>query len=262
MISLCTVILESANQFLGIYEEWVVNRTKLVKEVCFCKIDAPSSFYEEKEVNNIKFKTFGYDIPTLKNGVGPGHQHALGLHECIDRSTQPYVLLCDPDIFFYTPTDEVYYNITQELSLDIIGCSHHASTEIAQGYFPWHGNLLVQKSKLPGPDWMKGKFAIEGKYLLMDAVEGYTEMFPNKTKNFDTSAYLWLWAFEQNWKWLAFQTIDCHSYNTAYHRNNFGARPKFKKQKLIYHGVSGSIIPREVVEPFVKNYETSKEDEE
>ena len=72
------------------------------------------------------------------------------MHECIDKASQPYIFLCDPDIFFYTAVDEFYYNALQSLQLDIIGASHHSATEIAQGYFPWHGNLLVEKEKLVG----------------------------------------------------------------------------------------------------------------
>lgn len=260
MITLCTVILKSAEPFVEIYKDWVLNRTKLVKEVCFCKVDSPSSLYYEEEKNNIKFRTFGYDFSGITKTIGPGHQHALGLHECIDRATQPYLLLSDPDVFFYTFVDELYFNMMKDFNLDVIGVSHHASTEIAQGYFPCCMNLLMKKISLPNSEWMKGKFTVDGKYLIIDAVEGHTDMFPNKNKNYDTGVYLWLWAFEQNWRWLAFQTIDCHNYTTVYHKNNFNANLKFKKQKLIYHGVSGSITPGEVLGSFVKAYEESKEE--
>jgi hypothetical protein len=258
MISLCTVIVDSAAPFLKIYEKWVIAKTKLVKEVCFCKMDAPATFYEEKTISGIRFRTFGYDTPKTHLTITPGHQHALGMHECIDKATEPYIFLCDPDIFFYNPVDAFYYETLKEYNLDIIGASHHSSTEIAQGYFPWHGNLLVAKEKLPKSDWMRNKFAIEGKYLLMDLVENYTEMFPNKTKNFDTGSYLWLWGNEQKWRWVSFLTHDCHTYTTNYYRNNISLKTKFAKQNLFYHAVSGSIKPGETFDLFNEKYGETK----
>jgi hypothetical protein len=93
--------------------------------------------------------------------------------------------------------------------------------------------------------------------MLMDPVEGYTEMFPNPKGNFGTGVYLWLWAHQQNWKWLAFQTTDVFSYTTSYNRSNFKIKEKIPKQKLIYHGVSGTIKPDEVFERFKSKYEES-----
>jgi len=262
MISLCTVLINSATPFLDIYKDCVIAKTKLVREVCFCKVDEPPNFYKEETINGIKFKTFGYDLFAHDSSaaMSPGNQHAIGMHECIDKASQPYIFLCDPDIFFYTSVDEFYYNTMQNLQLDIIGSSHHAATEIAQGYFPWHGNLLTAKKNLPTSEWMKGKFDIEGKYLQMGKVPGYTTMFPNSNKNFDTGSYLWLWAHEQNWKWLAFQTLDCHTYTSRYYKNNSNIKFKFPKQELFYHGVSGSIKNNEVMPIFANEYKKSKED--
>jgi hypothetical protein len=251
MISLCTVIIDSVTPFLKTYKDWVTTKTKLIKEVCFCKVDAAPDFYHEETINNITFKTFGTELYNCS--MNPGNQHALGMHACIDRAAQPYIFLCDPDIFFYTYVDEIYFNLMQEHKLDIIGASHHASTKIAQGFFPWHGNLLVLKDKLPTQDWLKGALPIDGKYLLMN-IQERRELFPSKNKNFDTGSHLWLWGHEQKWRWLAFQTLDCHIYTTIHYKNNIKLRINFKKQKLLYHAVSGSIKPSEVFDTFEKKY--------
>jgi hypothetical protein len=245
--------------FLKTYKDWVTTKTKLVKEVCFCKIDAAPDFYQEETINGMTFRTFGQEIPVTHTIMSsPGNQHAIGMHACIDRATQPYIFLCDPDIFFYTHVDEIYFNLMQEYKLDIVGASHHASTEIAQGFFPWHGNLLVLKNKLPTEDWLKGILPIDGKYLLTD-IQERNEIFPGwvasyQGKNFDTGSHLWLWGHDQKWKWLAFQTLDCHVYKTIHYKSNFKLRVNFEKQKLLYHAVSGSIKPNEIFNKFEQKY--------
>ena len=96
----------------------------------------------------------------------------------------------------------------------------------------------------------------------MDPVPDHTEMFPNPTGNFDTASYLWLWANQQNWNWLAFQTTDCHTYTSTYYRGNIKIKDRIEKRKLFYHAVSGSIIPWETSEPFTIAYEESKDDDD
>lgn len=263
MISMCTVLIDALDPFLEILLEWLPERSKLISEVCFCKVDADESYYEEWTVNNIKFKKFGYKFPPIPRPqyvFSPCHQHALGLHECVDRTTQPYIYMCDPDVFFYTAVDEFYFNLMEKYELDIIGASHHSATEIAQRYFPWHGSYLVRKDKMPDSEFLKGKIDFEGKYFLGDPIPETVDAFPNPKGTFDTGAYLWYWAHLNDWKWLAFQTLDVYNYTSVYHRGNVKIKEKIEKRKLLYHAVSGSIKPGETIEPFKKAYEESKED--
>jgi len=132
----------------------------------------------------------------------------------------------------------------------------------------------VLRADLPDQDFLKGKIwmtcgdgdsegkpcktRFDGKYLQMFAIEGLTEMFPNPEGGFDTASYLWLWAHQQQWRWFAFQTIDCHHYTTRYSRNNCKIIEKLPAQDLIYHRVSGGILD---IAPFTEAYALSKEDE-
>jgi len=62
---MCTVLIDALDPFLEILLEWLPERSKLISEVCFCKVDADESYYEEWTVNNIKFKKFGYKFPPI-----------------------------------------------------------------------------------------------------------------------------------------------------------------------------------------------------
>jgi len=230
VITICTAIIDASEGFLEVYEESIVSKLCHVTEVLLCKNDADAEYNLEWTNNGVNFKKFGCKLPDPPPGMifGPGSQHALSIHECIDRATTPYVFWCDADIFFYTTVDELYLELMREYELDIIGVSHTSATTLAQSFFPWHGNLLVKKDSLPKPEdrFLESKLPIKDKYLLMNAVEGTEHEFPNPNGNFDTCSYLCYWAIQKKWKWLAFQTTDSHIYTTSYCRGNVKVEKK------------------------------------
>jgi hypothetical protein len=194
----------------------------------------------------------------LRNG------HALGMHACIEKATSEYIMFCDPDIFFYCPVETLYLDLINKYNLNYIGISHHAALTQAFTWFPCITNSFVRKNALPNKDFLKNEIRItgalhinnikslesqtaeqmDGYWLLQGPIEGLYNKFPNNNLSstygiFDVGCNLWLWNVEKNWKWLAFQTIDCHIYNTGYNKGNFKI-DKIKPQKLLYHLISGS----------------------
>jgi len=275
MISLCTAFIEGMEEYLPILLESILNRTKLVSEVVVSMNDQPADYYEETVADRgVVIKKIGWPHAHKRTAFDPGNQHALGLHNAIERSTRDHLLFCDLDVFFYSAAEEVYLRLMEKHNLQACGCSSHAAVQIATTFFPWHGQVLVKRADLPDQDFLKGKIwmtcgdgdsegkpcktRFDGKYLQMFAIEGLTEMFPNPEGGFDTASYLWLWAHQQQWRWFAFQTIDCHHYTTRYSRNNCKIIEKLPAQDLIYHRVSGGILD---IAPFTEAYALSKEDE-
>lgn len=257
MISLCAVTLDCLEKYFEkIFLESILSKTKLISEVLLAKVDAEPSFYKEWQVGSIKFIKFG-----CPNYQEHGIQHALGLHACIDKSKNDYVFLSDPDLFFYTAVDEIYFKLMEAHDLNVVGCSHHHSVEHSSTFFPNQISLLVKKSDLPDHRFLENKLKkrgykasenivdirsnFNGKYLVPGAIPEYVDLFPNKTGLFETGCNLWILSKDKNWKWLAFQTLDCNTYSTLYHKCNIKL-PRPKKQKLLYHCNHGTTIALEL----------------
>lgn len=260
MISLCSVILDLTKQYEEIFYESIIQSTKLVSEVVLIKNDAPDSFYEEWETRGIKFKKYGNSEQAA--GFSCGDQHGLGLNVAIEKATNETVYLCDPDLFFMSAADEFFYNLKEKYSLNAVGCSHHSATELAGTFFPWHGNIMIDKIYLPSADsdFLKEEIKMPGKYLMAGLGASYKDIYPNPNGNFDTASGLWLWAYENHWKWGSFQSISVHCYTTKYARGNTKFDVPSPAQKLIHHAVSGS-IEKEKWEPYYKTYQEWKEEQ-
>lgn len=245
MITVCTVTLDQVKTNFEIYLKSVTNRTKLVSEVLVAHVDKTYDYYEELKINDIIIKQFG--VQSFTGRQWQGVEHGLGLHACIDRSTNDWLLFHDPDVFFYEPVDEIFYNISLQNSLDIIGISHACATQVAYSFFPYLSCSLVNKRKLPTDKWIKGQIfsvdeppiRMDGKYLIrMQPVPETINDFPNPKGDFDTGSYLCLWAKQNNWSWLSFQTMDTHNYYASYNRGNKVKSLKLPKTKLLYHQTS------------------------
>lgn len=255
MISICSVLLTSIKHYEEIFIESIVEKTKLVSEVIFAKNDSDESYYEEWEIRGIKFKKFGAKNHLLeRHGNSCGNQHGLGLNFAISKTSNEYIYLCDPDIFFYSSADEFFYNLMKKYNLNIIGCSHHAATELSGTFFPWHGNLLVKKKDLPDDKWLANENPAKGKFLIAGLGILHKNLYPNPNGNFDTASGLWLYSHQQNWRWISFQTNCVHVYTKLFFRGNVKINEKFGRDKLIYHAVSGS-IEKEKWLPYKKAYE-------
>lgn len=259
MISVCCVTFPHASQpsfnclkpIEDIFIDSIVSKTKMVDEVILVKHDLPREYYEEKLINNISIKTLGSGI-TQKSSYG----HALGLHYCIDKAKNDYVLLADIDIMLYTSVDEIFLNLMQKHDLFAVGISMNCPVVLASTFFPFVQFLLLKKSTLPGPNFLtnckriinlqakdfdiKLSVPLDGKFLLPGPTKEHWEEFPNPQGSFDTSCNLWLWCHQHNLKWLSFQTMDMYTYNLNLYRTNFKLKDKLGNKKLLYHIISAT----------------------
>lgn len=266
MITLCSVMLNSIKHYEEIFIKSILERTKVVSEVVLAQNDVTEGTLDEAWVERgISFRRIGSKpVDGTKESAAfgcCGDQHGYGLNFAIDRAKNDYVYLCDPDIFFYSAVDELFHSLMTRHSLQAVGCSHHSATEIVQTFFPWHGNIMMRKDSLPGVDWMPEIHSVPGRFLMAGIGHTLREQYPNPNGNFDTSSGLILWANQQNWTWLSFQTTVVHAYNTKFFRSNKPFKNKVPLQKLIYHGVSGS-IEKEKWEPFQAAYLASLMEDE
>ena len=273
MMTLCTVVPENYENYANILFKSVLRETKHISNALIAvpTTDKKNDVLEEWECRNIKFKKF------YAHMTAPEHGHALGLHACIDLVETEFILFCDPDVFFYSPIDELYLQLMIKHNLNYIGCSHHSSVANAYSYFPYVMNSLVRKKDLPDENFLKGHLKFrngcltveglsdngdlaDGKYLISSPVPGFWHKLPNIKPNvfFDTSVNLCLWGIEQGWNWLSFQTADAHNYTTKYFRTNSGLkiRDRLPLQRLIYHDV------RQSAEIMQKEYDKLLKEEE
>lgn len=261
MISLVSVFLRRLSPFFDIFLESVVNNLKLVDEVIMPCGDCPLDYYESWEERGIKFVKFGspQKITGLRIPTG-GTQcldHALNLHEGIDRAKNDYVLLSDPDVFFYGATDEFYINLIEKYKLNYIGVSHPASITQAFTYFPNVLNCMGKRSEFPGEDFLKDKFYLDyifpnefkgyhislaGKFLSPGPLRETAEQFPNPTGHFETGCNMLLWANQNKWRWLSFQTGDCFQYTSQYYRSTVKV-DRLPRTKIIYHATNSCVNP-------------------
>ena len=274
MITLCTVLTPIHNNYLDIFLESLVKNTKTISKILIADTTTyrPREFFinllkENKEqelynttkkwkINNIEVERF--EAPIHENEFG----HALGLHACIDKTETEYIFFSDPDLFFYTAVDELYLNLKTKYNLEYIGCSHHSALANAYGFFPYLVSSLVKKKDLPPKDFLKEhlyfKYGIiiaeqeqkdikdvaPGKYLIGGPILEIKDELPNPKKSvlYDTGVNLCLWGIRNNWKWLSFQTLDCHLYTTKYYRTgNLKINERLPYQKLIWHSVREDI---------------------
>lgn len=268
MISLCTVshnYLESAgimDAFLG-----QIKSLSGINEVLIIKPDSDRASTDQWQENNINYRKISLRQTKYEMATRGSIEHAVALHHAIDLATNPYLLLTDPDIIFFEDITKFYQDLMDENNLDCIGISHQNSIESAVRFFPCVTNMLVKKKSLPDPEFLKDELKItnvfnykqymgairnktylsypaKGMYLL----PGYMQLpFPNTSGNFDTGCALWLWSENVKWRWLSFQTMNCHEYYSMYNRGT--VKVKLNQKKLLYHCTS-SVTLKEKRESF------------
>jgi len=272
MITVCSVSLNvngdgvelNTSGYFEIFKESIATRTKLVSEVLIARVDRESSFEESWTENGISFTQFG-----VMEGRRPQqcYEHGLGLHKCIERAKNDYLLFCDVDIFFHIAVDELYFKLLEEHELNAVGVSHASALRCGHTFFPCVINLLVKKSDLPDDNFLKGKIlddigeVRDGKYLMRvkNKESIPVDKYPNPNGDFDTGAYLWYWAHLNDWKWLSFQTMDVHNYYEIHNRGNVKLSNKFKKRNLLYHATSATASEETNFIEFKEAWENSTE---
>ncbi len=268
MITICTVLIDEMIPCLDTFFASIRDRTDHVDEVLIAHIN--SNCEKEWTEGKIRFHQFPHEA---KRHIS----HTTGLHACIDRAKNDYLLFTDPDVFYYTKIDSLYMKLLQDLNLQIVGISHHNSVNQAFSFFPIVVNMMVKKSDLPGKDWMRGLLRdrdylhistmrgveedwkpMDGHFLVPAPIPGYFDKFPNHKDMsiYDVGCNLYLWHKEKNWKWLSFQTTDCHTYTTGFCRGNVKV-PKLPKQKLLYHVVGASNQRQEDIDRFNEEFRRS-----
>lgn len=260
-MTLCTVVppggIPSNTRLYEEYEEVmlesVLRKTTLVTKILIAvpNPDLPDDAnVEEWTERNVQIKRFTVNTPGMSFG------HAVGLHACIDRVDQEYILFSDPDVFYYTAIDQFYLGLLNKHVLNYIGGSHHSAVANSYMFFPHFMSALVKKRDLPGPDFLRGKLfyrsilrveeldrpeigdqPADGKYLVQGPIRSEYTRFPNKDPlaNFDCGCNLYLWAQEADWRWLAFQTLDCHTYTSRLNRGNFKLNERLSGERLFWH---------------------------
>lgn len=270
MISLITVSLERLKPFLDIFFRSIVEKTKIIDEVILPCADQEEGYLEEWEERGIKFVKFGakQHLFIAKCPATFCVDHACNLHAGINRAKNDFVLLSDPDVFFYSAVDEFYMEIIEKYKLNYIGVSHPAAITQAFTYFPNVLNCMGKKSEFPDDNFLKGKLCLDncipdtnislaGKFLAAGSIPDVKQDFPNPNGHFETGCNMVLWAKEKNWRWLSFQTADCFSYTSQYYRGTVKV-DRLPKKKLIYHATNGSVRPENLVR-FKESYEASRE---
>ncbi len=259
MISLISVVVDSVlERYFDTFKKAIIQDTRIINEVILPKVDSTLSFDKEWIDRGIKFRMFSarQRLFKVKSPNLICMDHAFGLHAGINEAANDYVMLSDPDVFFYTNIDEFYYQMMQQYNLNLIGLSHFSAVTEAFGFFPNVFNMMLRKSECPPKTWLEDKFTlrkmsyqeelkdevpIPGMFLVPGEMDGYQHEFPNPKGHYETGSNLLIWAKQANWRWMSFQTTDCHNYSTQFYRTNFGLRKNLGRQKLVYHATNGSV---------------------
>lgn len=272
MISLCSVTLPCIEPFLEITLNKILAKKRLVKEILICDVKQPSSYLQTQEIDGTPIIKFGIDLPPLDHGsfFDQSSEHALAIHECIQKSQYDYILLNDPDAYWHSSVDEIYYTFMQQYNLNLIGCAKiNAATFEAAGYFTNPFSMMFRKQDLPGPDYMEDELVLRngtkvpGRIFIppLKFVNGELDWYngkprfdisdyPNPNGFCDTGSILMRWAKDQKWKWLSFLNGDEHNYYTKWSRSEPRITERLPYHKLLYHQISS--VNRNEVQDFIK----------
>lgn len=246
---------------LEILIESVKSRCKSITEICIVKVDFSNpgfENYKEYKVENTKIKIKEMLIP-----IGLIFGHPLGMHEAINMSTNEYLLLSDPDLFFYNDIGKIYLQYMNRYNLNIVGIAHFKSEIQSYKNFPCIINCLLRKSELPPKEWLEGRLIarqaitlselemlldhpdqgmrMDGKFLLQSPIKELMGKWPQPNRLFDVGCNLWLWGEEQNWNWLSFRRSHSRFaagqiYRTKmFDTNIIKGKVKEPNKRLLYH---------------------------
>lgn len=255
MITVCTVIVNGNRDCLKYMLRSLVYKKSLITEHLVCNISTETPIEERSETDN----GFTYtEFNLVPEGVPPGHEigyaHALGLHACIDRASNPYLMFVDHDVIFFKRGFDAYMiDLYEQHDLWMVGVEHTLKCA-AQCYlrFPTVIMALMHKSKLPPVDFLSGKLkyrdsvftnrleddyplAVDGKYLIQTPIPEISGGFPNPTGIFDVGCNLWYWLNQNNGRWLAFEHDQNLNYSTTF-QTNFDLQQASTDRLLLHAG--------------------------
>lgn len=261
MISLIVVTMPTVEKYLEYFLESIRKTSTIISEVITCRADMPPEF-EKTSNSGLLIKEIGSKYYQDRKNFDMSHDHAFALHHALEFAKNDLILISDPDIFFHPSFDQFYYELMTKYDLDIIGVSRNNPHVYVQSYFPAIFNMLVRRSKLPkefveveicGKKYVDKFFAFSLKW------RDEPPDFFGKPGYYDTGCLLYLWAKQNNWRWLSFMTGDVHNYSTQF----FTSEPKIKnrlpKRKILYHqSMSWS---DDAFDEYKTNYERNQNDQ-
>jgi hypothetical protein len=252
----------------------IAKMSKLISEVCITVSDV-EDYKDGWTENGIRFSFRGGNpLVNSTNNTARCIQHAAGLSKAVEAATNDYILLSDPDIFYHTAVDEIFYNLMKKYGLNTVGVSHPAAITQSFTFFPNVIHCLVKKKDLCDETFLREENHLENnkelksirneiaeiskkiKFLNLTpcAVESKKTMYPNPEGHMECGSNLCLYGIIKNWKWLSFQTTDVHNYTTQYFRSNIKICDKIQRQKLFYHQVGSAGIEHGYLKPFIQLY--------
>ncbi len=268
MISILTVTMNELAAYEKIFLRSVTTKLKHVKEVVIVHNNTSRSLKQSWELENgVVVKKVGFE----GHPEGNAFAHAAALHYGMSHVTGDYIMFSDPDIFFYGPTDELYLRMMEIYDLAVCGISIATPPILSATFFPAVINCMMKKCDLPDSEFlkccmrqncmwvhndpeMKMLTPVNGQWIMPGAVVEHWKDYPNPNGTFDTMCNLWQWCRENNRRWMSFQTMDSHSYDTALYRTNFKLRDKLTRQKILYH-VNGGTSAIRANPNFIHDYE-------
>ena len=281
MISFCCAVIgKNLNDYLAILTDTLCKHTTHVKEVIFVQTDfRKDRLLRYWNKNGIDFKLYGMkplDPPCPRNLTWEKTicGHASGLHQALNKASQEYVWMSDPDIFLFSSVDQIYLDLMKKYELNLIGISHFNPEGQSYGYFPCIINCMMKKSNLPEENWLGGfqaqtgmrldqngenVFSVGNNWIIPGPLKEYCNSFPNPNGIFDAGCNLWLWNEQKQGRWLSL-TLDTRSYysekflkdncgfvelvyplnyNTSNYKTNFGLTDDLGNIDILYHRTRG-----------------------
>lgn len=253
MISLCVAITDNNTSALQLLLASLQGKMSLISEILVADFNHLGLARDAtSEIDGVPVIQFKYDYP-----VTNCYAHAIGLHQCIRRAKNDCLITADHDVIILNKNwDKIFFDIFTDHNISMLGLQHYKVVEDqAFKSFPTVITAMLRKSSLPGPDFLDGllkyRYSIhpeendplddypvqhENLFMIQTPIPSKRSLFPNPEGHFDTGCNFWIWATEQNWRWMAFKKKNGGpSIYTTNNVNNFGLKDSFGSQELLFH---------------------------
>jgi len=241
-----------------------MRRCPLVREIIVADLFNEYESYDWNKVcNGVKLIRYTLDG---ESSMFIGTGHAIGLHSCLERATQEYVMFCD-DVFFYQNATKIYVDLFEKHNLNIIGSICHLWEQMAYQRFPCVTNCMVKRDTLPKEDWWLNKhvgqrssllaipqpmFPRPGKWLIQGMIPEIQATFPQPNGYYDVGCNLYYWNYERNGRWISFPQQDGLTFsNFDLEQTNFGP--------ILYHSMGSAAHRKDLAHQFRTLYNESYE---
>lgn len=253
MISVCIAICDNNTSCLQYALESLKGRTNMVSEILVADFNFTGLAQDKTtDLSGVPVTQFRYDYP-----ITQCYCHAVGLHQCIKRAKNDYLILMDHDVIIYKPGfDQFFLEILDNHDLTMLGLQHY-KPPMRQAFlhFPTVITAMVRKSQLPQSDWLAGKLKYrhsiipdkndpadnypiqhENFFMIQTPIPDMRHIFPNPEGHYDTGCNFWIWVAETGGRWMSFlRGFEKGMYSTR-SINNFGLpEDHFGHGRLLFH---------------------------